>query len=142
MIPCGKCGTYIQDGIKFCPSCGQAAELTHEKDAQANKGMAVTAYLLFFIPMLTRDHQKSPFVKFHTNQALVQFIASILFLFVGAFVGILIMMFIPVIGTFLGAVVLAALFVFVFGGRILGIIYAVKGMTKPLPITGKYTLIK
>ena len=30
--------------------------------------MAIIAYILFFVPLLTGDRKKSPFVKFHTNQ--------------------------------------------------------------------------
>lgn len=48
------------------------AEGTKQGD-QKNIGMAVVAYILFFIPLLT-DAKKDPFVKFHVKQGLVLFI--------------------------------------------------------------------
>lgn len=40
--------------------------------------MAMIAYILFFVPLLTGDAKKNPFVKFHTKQGLVLFIAVVL----------------------------------------------------------------
>jgi uncharacterized membrane protein len=39
-----------------------------------NTTMAVIAYLLFFVPLLTGDAKKDPFVKYHTKQGLVLFL--------------------------------------------------------------------
>lgn len=43
-------------------------------DATQNKGMAIVAYLLFFVPLLTGAHKTSEFVKYHVNQGLNLFI--------------------------------------------------------------------
>ena len=44
------------------------------EDKSLNTGMAVVAYLIFFIPLLT-DAKDDPYVKFHTKQGVVLFIA-------------------------------------------------------------------
>ena len=43
------------------------------QNQQKNTGMAIVAYILFFIPLLT-DAKNDPFVKFHIKQGLVLFI--------------------------------------------------------------------
>jgi len=40
--------------------------------------MAVLAYILFFVPLLTGDAKKDDFVKFHTKQGLVLFLTVVL----------------------------------------------------------------
>jgi len=87
MAFCGSCGTQVEDGTKFCPSCGkdvgggapvqQPVQTAPAGDAEANKVMAILSYILFFIPLLTGDHKKSPFVKFHANQGVIYFIIAV-----------------------------------------------------------------
>jgi len=145
MAFCAKCGKQMDDGVKFCPSCGagvagkpaKAAFQTEElqadpNDAEQNKGMAVIAYILFFIPLLTGDHKKSPFVMYHTNQGLVLFLFG-----VGGWIVSSILMLI-LIGFVLMFVVGIASLVLL----IIGIINAVNGRMKPLPVIGKFTIIK
>lgn len=88
--------------------------------------MAVVAYILFFVPLLT-DAKDDPFVKFHVKQGLVLLIASIALQVVGAVV--------PVIGWFLilPLVGLATLVLFV-----IGILHAVNGEEKELPVIGQF----
>ena len=71
MVFCQKCGAELQTGIKFCPVCGtpiDQMQQTQANDAEQNKMMAILSYIIFFIPLITGDHKKSPFVKFHVNQ--------------------------------------------------------------------------
>jgi hypothetical protein len=105
MAFCGNCGTQVQDGVKFCPSCGQAVgaapaqqvapqpqqaaqayqppvvpgapQQADIRDAQDNKTMSILAYILFFIPLLTGAHKTSAFAKYHTNQGTVLFLFSL-----------------------------------------------------------------
>jgi len=51
--------------------------ITTTRDVEQNKGMAIIAYILFFIPILTGDHKKSRFVMYHTNQGLVLFYSAL-----------------------------------------------------------------
>lgn len=84
---------------------------------QKNKGMAIVAYILFFVPLLT-DAKTDPYVKFHVKQSLVitigYFIAGFLSVFLIGF-----LLYIP-------------LFIF----WIMGIMDASNGGMKPLPLVG------
>lgn len=51
------------------------ASLDHKKGK--NIGMAIVAYFLFFVPLLT-ESKNDPFVKYHVKQGLVLFIFAIL----------------------------------------------------------------
>ena len=145
MAICAKCGNQMEDGVKFCPSCGasvagKSAKVAAEvkeiqadpNDAEQNKGMAIIAYILFFIPLLTGDHKKSPFVKYHTNQGLVLFLFSAGGMIVSSFLMLIL------IGIFLMFVVGIASLVFC----IIGIINVVNGRMKPLPVIGKFTILQ
>ena len=154
MAFCGNCGNKVDDGVKFCPSCGtsmsgvpakaqaQAEEIQADpNDAENNKGMAIIAYIgiLCFIPLLTGDHKKSPFVMYHTNQGVVLFISAlavwIASLILGAiFAAMHMWALIPLFSTLVWLGILALI--------ILGIINAVNGKMKPLPVIGGFTIIK
>lgn len=98
-----------------------------KKSAQGkNTGMAVVAYILFFVPLLT-DAKDDPFVKFHVKQGLTLFIAAVALQVVG--------MVVPVIGWFL-ILPLAGLFTLVL--FVVGVLHAVNGEEKELPVIGKY----
>jgi len=141
MTSCPTCGANIDEGVKFCPSCGadvsgQAQQTVGAQpdanDAQQNKTMAVIAYILFFIPLLTGDYKKSPFVNYHTNQGTVLFLVSL-----AAQVLASILTFV-VIGCFLIPLFCLASLILC----IMGIVNAVNGKTIPLPLIGKWTIIK
>ena len=34
MAYCGKCGTQIEEGVKFCPACGAALQVTQPETVQ------------------------------------------------------------------------------------------------------------
>jgi uncharacterized membrane protein len=89
-----------------------------------NKFMAVVAYILFFIPLLT-DSKNDPFVKFHVKQGLVLFIACLAS-------GIIVRM--PVIGWML----MGPLNIFLFILWVIGVLNALGGKQKLLPLIGKY----
>ena len=100
-------------------------------DVQANKGMAIVAYLLFFVPLITGAHKKSPYVKFHTNQG------TILFLF-----NLALNIVLNILGGFLGGIIgLLGLVMLVL--VIIGIMNAAQGKMTPLPVIGNlFTIIK
>jgi uncharacterized membrane protein len=157
MAFCPNCGTSIADDVKFCPSCGanvsgEAAQTTNQSqqpdanDAEQNKLMAIIAYILFFIPLLTGDHKKSPFVKYHTNQGTVLFLVAITtnvawFILSTILSMILSRLHVPFFGCLLS--LLGILFpLAILALCVLGIINAAKGKTIPLPVIGKWTIIK
>ena len=99
------------------------AENKQKKDK--NTGMAVVAYIIFFIPLLT-DAKNDPFVKYHVKQGLVLFICAV--------VVWLIVSIIP----FLGWIIAPLLNIAILVLAIIGIINAVNGVEKPLPLIGSF----
>jgi len=92
-----------------------------------NITMAVVAYILFFVPLLTGDAKKDPFVKYHVKQGLVLFLLVVLINVIGWVVPFYLWYMISWILS-LGTLVLF----------ILGIINAVNGKQTPLPVVGKF----
>ena len=169
MAFCGNCGTKIDDNAKFCPGCGQAVEapateqikteateqpkaeqaqgqqndlsakvanLNNTKDTtdqfnkddiEKNKAMGLLAYILFFIPLLAA--KDSPFARYHANQGLVLFlcglISSVLWI-------------IPILGWIIAPILSIVITVL----AVIGIINALNGKAKELPIIGKFKILK
>lgn len=107
-----------------------------ESDIQANKIWAGLSYLgggfLFFLPLIVNN--SSPFGKFHANQALSFFIFDVI---IGLVAGIIRR--IPVIGSIISLLIsLVCLAIMLFG-----LINAVQGKAKSLPIIGEiFKIIK
>jgi uncharacterized membrane protein len=89
--------------------------------SQKNTGMAVVAYILFFIPLLT-DAKNDPFVKYHVKQGLVLFIGYVAESIIANLTSI----------WFLSSLLGLALFVLL----IIGVMHAVNGQQEPLPVIG------
>ena len=153
MLTCKQCGTQVEDGVMNCTNCGASieapvqqnqpidlsekfnefnntADTTSEYDAQdieKNKVMAVLAYILFFVPLLAAKDSK--FARFHTNQGLVLFLGGIIASVVAV---------IPVIGWIIAPI--AGLVITVLA--IIGILNALNGKAKELPVIGKFKILK
>lgn len=97
-------------------------------DVKKNQTMAILAYFLFFIPMLSA--KKSKYAMFHANQSLILLIISV--------ASNLIIGMIPAVGGMISGLIGIAVFVL----WLMGIISAASGEVKPLPLIGGYTLIK
>jgi len=145
----------MKDDAKFCPSCGasstgepakraaQVGEIQADPtDAEQGKVMSILAYISFlcFVPILTGDHKKSPFVKYHTNQGVVLFITSVaLWIVQQILYWIFRAMHLWALSSLLSSLVGIAVLVL----AILGIINAVNGRMKPLPVIGgRFEIIK
>lgn len=107
-----------------------------KQDIEQNKIMALLAYLswLVIIPLIAAKDSK--FARFHCNQGIVLALVEIA---VGIVCGILSI--IPYVGwifTILGGLVGLCAFIL----SILGIINAVNGRAKELPIVGKFRILK
>ena len=88
-----------------------------------NTGMAIVAYILFFIPLLT-DAKNDPFVKYHVKQGLVLFISAVIASIVRL---------IPAIYWIGWILDLGVLVLF-----IIGVMNAAGGKEKELPLIGQY----
>ena len=93
------------------------------KDVEENKGMAVLSYIgiLVLIPLLAKKDSK--FAQFHAKQGLVIFIGEVIISVIGV---------IPFIGWliwFVGWIFLVVI-------SIMGIVNALKGQAKELPVVG------
>ncbi|GHU81914.1 hypothetical protein FACS189415_1280 [Bacteroidia bacterium] len=161
MAFCQKCGAQMQEGVKFCPVCRARTEQAHgqqhqqaatfNSDAEQNKVMAILSYILFFIPLLTGDHKKSLFVKFHANQGTVLFLSALAW-------GIVNWILMAILGAILinpatwysgswGAygiitTILSLLWLVPTALCVYGIVNAATGKEKALPIIGKFRIIK
>lgn len=140
--PAGAAPTDVQQQAAYQQPVQQApvAEGSYDpQDIEKNKVMAALAYLLFFLPLVACPDSK--FGRFHANQGLLVLIGSI-----GGGIAIAILSAILtliswrlfVISTLLYTVFYIAITVLV----VLGIINAVNGKAKPLPIIGKIKIIK
>lgn len=165
MAFCSKCGAPVEDGAKTCPSCaapvqtgdkapeqqlinnmgkmvselGNTADRTADfgtQDIEKNKVISLLAYLSWLVLVPLFCAKDSDYAKFHCNQGLLLAICEIV---TSVVIGILSI--IPVIGivfAILGSL-LGILFLLL---TVFGIINAVSGKAKELPIIGKYRILK
>ncbi len=111
-------------------------------DVEKNKVMGVLAYLgiLFLVPLLAA--KDSPFARYHTNQGLVLFLTAIA-AWLASFILDMVLVFIPVLGWILMLLIHLGLIIGILVLAVMGIINAVNGVCKPLPVIGnRFTLIK
>ena len=129
MAYCKKCGAELKEEDKFCAQCGEKVkeEASAETSVTSNnidmtKLYAVLAYLglLFIIPLIMC--KDSEFVRFHTNQGIILFIASVICAAV------------PIVGWIasIGVVVL----------MVVGLINVSNNEMKELPLIGKFSILK
>lgn len=111
------------------------------QDIQATKGLACLSYIgiLFLIPMLV--NKDSQFTKFHVNQGIVLLLADII-LGIGAGILCAILAFIPIVGWILSLVISAGIPIVLFVFLILGLVNALQGTAKRLPIIGNIQIYK
>lgn len=99
------------------------------QDVDKNKGMAIIAYFVFFIPLLVAKDSK--FAMYHANQGLLLFLTVIAVNIIGGVI--------PFLGWF---VILPLGMVFSIVLWLMGIINAAQGKMKPLPLIGGISILK
>ncbi|NBG89063.1 hypothetical protein ISALK_11240 [Isachenkonia alkalipeptolytica] len=99
-----------------------------QEDIEKNKAIAALAYLIFFLPLLAA--QDSSYARFHANQGLLLFILG--------FGGNTILTIIPILGWII--IPFFSLFVIILG--VMGILNAINGKAKDLPLIGQYRILK
>jgi len=90
-----------------------------------NTGMAVVAYIVFFIPLLT-EAKNDPFVKYHVKQGLVLFLCGVVVWLISESL--------PGLGLIIAPILNIAVIVLL----VLGIMNALNGVEKPLPFVGQF----
>jgi uncharacterized membrane protein len=113
-----------------------------EQDAAANKVYGVLAYFgpLVLISILAAP-KTSQYSRYHSNQGLV-FLISNVALGIAVVILTIILAFIPIIGWILGILLPLALAAYSITFLIFGILAATRGQLKPLPVIGKWTILK
>ena len=156
MITCKNCGAQLDDSAKVCPNCGaqieaaasldsKVAELNNTKDftsemdpqdIESNKVMGILAYLFWLVLIPIFAAKDSKFARFHVNQGLVLAIAELILIILSNVLG-----WIPVVGTIIAIITwVANIGCFILA--ILGIINAVNGKAKELPLIGSFRILK
>ena len=104
------------------------------QDVEKNKVLAIVGYIfpiLFFIPLVT-EAKDSLYAKFHSNQQLILLLFAIVGYTAASILSVVL------IGLFLFPLIGIASLAFM----IIGILNAVNGVPKKLPVIGGITLIK
>ena len=104
-----------------------AQETTTPEDIEKNKGMAILAYILFFIPLLT-EAKDSKFAMFHANQSLMLVLANVGLFVLGSILTVVTLGF--------GGILVFAAWIAWIVFWVMGIINAANGKMKELPLIG------
>ena len=96
------------------------------EEVEAGKAMAIIAYFIFFVPLLVEDARKNRFAMYHTEQAILLMILYFASIIIGGVIGM--------VTCGIGFI----LFLVPLAGLVIGIINAVQGNAKPLPVIGQY----
>lgn len=165
MAFCGKCGQQVNEGIKFCPSCGAPMSVAQEpvfnklnetadttaqftpQEIEEGKVMSILAYLgiLVLVPILAGKESK--YIRFHANQGLLLCLAWIAWVIID---GILNAVLRAILWRGLSmwdlyyttSWILDLVYLVIGVLAIIGIINVINGRAKDLPVIGKYRILK
>ena len=147
MAYCRKCGTELSEEALFCPNCGQAKDaavqpdvMAADQDVKENKVFAILAYfgVLVLVPIFAA--KESVYARFHANQGLILFIATLAMNVLGSIISVAGVLF-GLLSGLLGVVVGAA-DIFLLVVAIMGIVNAAQGEMQELPLIGHFKLLK
>lgn len=145
---CPRCGKEINDNSKYCSECGERIEEVKvevepeimddeytKEDIENNKVLSLFSYIsfLFIIPLIACSNSK--YAKFHVNQGIMLCITNVVFEAILKALKVLELSFAYDI---VDAIVNIGLTVFM----VIGIVNAVTGKAKKLPVIGNFTIIK
>jgi uncharacterized membrane protein len=154
----------MADNVKFCPVCGAPAQTSaagrpvpnstadstagfDKSDVEQNKAMAILAYFgpLVLVPILAA--KDSRFARYHANQGLLLCIAMIGWMIADSILtallrailwrGLALWGFYSLCSTVLNLVYIVFTIL-----AVIGILNALNGKAKELPVIGKYKLLK
>lgn len=162
MAFCRNCGNEIDDQAVVCVKCGAAVEgksipvqpqtIGGDADVQQNKGIAWLSYVGIFLLIPLFVKKTSEYCKYHVKQGAILFCTELAYTIVtriilaiikGLYIATpsyaLYSVMLTVYGILNTVVSIGSLLLAVLA--IIGIINAVKGEKKELPIIGKITLL-
>ncbi len=164
ILECPNCGTRVQaspeavkssfaDKLKGLNNTADSTGKCDEKDINDNKGIAILSYFgpLVLVPLLARKDSK--YARFHANQGLLVFITNIAYAIIHSILMAVLRAIFPwnwSYGIFGGrgfvynalSTVLNLAWILITVLAIIGIVNAVSGKAKELPIIGKFRIIK
>ncbi|HKV79163.1 MAG TPA: DUF4870 domain-containing protein [Candidatus Sulfotelmatobacter sp.] len=139
---CPVCAAQMPDSAAFCPGCGRSMQselAAKQKPASLRENFLGAFAYVSFIPalvfLLVNPYRKNSFVRFHSIQCLLFWLACVVFAVVVR-VALLGLLFIPIVGPLLAVLVavvvaLAALFTW-----IVLLVKAFQGERFTLPVIG------
>jgi uncharacterized membrane protein len=111
-----------------------------QSDIEQNKVMAVLAYLGFLVLVPILAAKESPYARFHASQGLNLFVSEVAFGIINVILT-LIFSFIPLLNV-VWLIIAWLIGIAFFVLMILGIVNAVQGKAKQLPIVGSFRILK
>ena len=147
---CKHCGNHLADSQNFCSMCGCVVE---KSSVQNQTGvleqiqndnsmlMSVLSYIFILIPLLTGAYKTSDVVKFHLNQGVVLCISCLIWSIIRAVLGGG-LSFIPYFYRWIITIPINLIWVGFASLFVVGVLNAVNGRMKPLPLIGRFTIIK
>lgn len=153
---CPKCGQQNDDTAKFCAKCGNALNAQAQPAAQAqpvsaadnSKLFNVLSYIgiLWLFGMLINPEKNDPKVRFHVGQGIILTITSVALnidlAIVNAIIRTIFGFYASIIASLFTGLLSLAVAAVIITLMVLGIINAVKGEQKPLPVIGNLAFYK
>lgn len=148
---CINCGKELIGEVKFCDGCGtpviseqssnqtQAQPAPAIQETQENKVIFILSYILFFLPLVSCPNSKIG--RFHANQGLILLITSIAGQIAVSILSSVLLSISWALWT-IASLISGAWWIAMLALVIIGMMNANKGEQKPLPLIGKFTIIK
>ena len=164
MAFCTNCGQQFGDDMRFCPNCGTPAakvpgataepassqsifymeDITdsfEQADIEVNNRLSLLAYLSYLILIPIFLVKNSRFARFHASQGLNIIIAQVAWSVATMITSFIFGLISPIFGLVIN-VMLSLLHIAFVALMVIGIINAIKGKAKKLPVIGKVKILK
>ena len=143
-VPPVNDGTYNQNQYNQYNQTVQNPYIQQDEDVRKNKGMAVLCYFGIFllIPLFSRKNSK--FCRYHANQGLILLIYGVIVNVLSRIINMIFsnMLWPNDVLVFCVSAIIVILGLFGTILSIIGIVHAVKGEYKEIPVLGKIQLLK
>lgn len=130
----------VEDTFRQLNNTSDTTSEFDQMDINNNKVMAVLAYIgiLVLVPIFAAKDSK--FARFHANQGLILLIASVAYNIVASVIRAILGAVLGVVGGIVGWILTLLSLVFL-ALAIIGIVNAVNGKAKELPVIGKFKIL-